>query len=236
MAHQDARRDARRDAPLAPIIILIVILLIVIILVGCGAPASSDLAVVRVTVAAASTQTAVRASELVQGLTQTPVDVALTYMAPTLEMAGLERLPQYAITANADSERGSPDWSALQAIGEPDTLECVDAVTAWEPAVQNGQGILTVAFADLVTPVQVNVYESFNPGYVTAVEILDVYGELHAIYQAVPTPTAVCPRVLTIPLEGNVDYRANVVIIHLDQATAPGGWAGIDAVQLLGTR
>jgi hypothetical protein len=217
------------------IIFLIAIMLIVIILVGCGPP-TNDLAIVRVTVAAASTQTAVRAAELVHGLTQTPVDVALTYMAPTLEMAGLEHLPQYAITANSDSERGSPGWSALQAIGEPNTLECVDAVTAWEPAVQNGQGILTVAFAQLVTPVQVNVYESFNPGYVTAVEILDVYGELHAIYQAAPTPTPICPRVLTIPLEGSVDYRANVVIIYLDQATAPGGWAGIDAVQLIGTR
>jgi hypothetical protein len=213
----------------------LLVILVVMILVGCGEPAN-DLAIARVTVAAASTQTAVRASELVYALTQTPVDVALTAMAPTLEMAGLESLPQYAMTANADSERGSPEWSALQTTGEPNTLECGDAGTAWEPSLPYSLAALTAAFSELVTPVRVNVYESFNPGYVTSVEILDVYGELHSIYQAEPAPTAICPRVLTIPLEGQVDYRANVVIIRLDQRTNPGGWSGIDAVQLIGTR
>ena len=227
------QRTARLGAPLALVVILLVMLLI-----GCGGGVSrteDELAVVRVTVAAASTQTAVRAAELVGALTQTPVDVAMTAMAPTLAMAGMEQLPQWAITASASSERGSPEWSALQVTGEPNTLECIDAETAWESAEPNTVSALTVAFSQLVTPERVNIYESFNPGYVTSVEIRDVYGELHMIYQAEPAPTVICPRMLTIPLE-NVDYRANVVIVTVNQMNAPGGRSAIDAVQLIGTR
>lgn len=219
-------------APLAPVIILIVM-----ILVGCGGERpENDLAIVRVTIAAASTQTAVRAAELVGALTLTPVDLAMTQMAPTLEMAGMEQLPQYAITASASSERGGLEWSALQATGEPNTLECGDAETAWESAEPNTISALTVVFAQLVVPERVNIYESLNPGYVISVEIQDVYGEFHSVYQAEPGPSTICPRVLTILIEGEIDYRANVVIIHVGQATAPGGRTGIDAVQLIGTR
>jgi len=207
----------------------------VTILVGCGGGAMNDLPVVRVTVAAAATQTAVWAAGQIQALTQTPADVAMTAMAPTLLMAGLEALPQYAITANASSERGSPEWSAVQATGEPDTLVCGDAESAWESSDPNTVSALTVGFADLVRPERVNIYESFSPGFVESVEIVDVYGERHSIYQAETGLAAVCPRILTIPVE-NSDYRANVVIVWVNQSGNPNGRSGIDAVQLIGTR
>jgi hypothetical protein len=190
--------------------------------------------VAQATIDAASTQVSVGYSEIPALLTLTPREGLLTSAAPTLSLSGHQEVRQWAASAQADSEFGSPEWAAVQAAGAPNTSACGDFRTAWASALPNGPGVLTLLYAQLVTPTFVNVFQSFNPGFITQVELVDVYGERHAIYQATPQPVGQCPFVLVIPVEA--DYASNTVIVTVDQTTSPGGWNQIDAVELVGIK
>lgn len=141
-------------------------------------------------------------------------------------------LRQWASTAQASSEYGNPDWSAGQATGAPDTLECGDTPTAWAAYHPDTVEWLEVGFATPVTPIEINIYESFSPSQIVHVEILDTQGTYHEAYSAEPKATA-CPSTLTISVPG-ADYRATKVKITVDQSRLGLSWDEIDAVELVG--
>lgn len=161
----------------------------------------------------------------------------LEELNPTLAASDLEEARQWGITAMASSQRDTPAYAATQATGVPNTSFCGDATTAWASATPNSQSEeLTITFAAPVIPMQINIYESFNPGFVTQVRLVDVYGDTPVVYQAAPQLVLECPRVLTIDVPpGATPQQVSTIIITLDQSTAPS-WAQIDAVELVGLR
>ncbi len=144
-----------------------------------------------------------------------------------------ETITQWATFALASSEYTPSDWSAEQAMGEPDTFECGDQVTAWASADSDTEETILLGYDELVYVTQINIYQTYNPDQVTAVDLVDEKGDFVPVYEGTPTAVAdTCPYVLSIPLDG--DILADGVRITLDQSQLGLGWNEIDAVELVG--
>ena len=138
---------------------------------------------------------------------------------------------QWAITAVASSEYTDSSWNATQTTGEPTITECGDNGYAWASEAFDTLEWLEVSYTTPVIPVQVNIYETFNPGQIVKVELLDVDNIYHEVYTAKVQARA-CPGVLTIDIS-SADYQAISVRVTVDQSVVRN-WAEIDAVELVG--
>jgi len=215
------------------VIVLIVLFLIIFISVP-GQGGVVSVPVLQVTLNAASTQTNVPYPTLAAQLSQTPVDAVATFIAPTFALQGAVEVRQFAASARADSERDRVYWSAAQATGPVNSDKCGDTRTAWSTTEPTSQGALTLYFAQLVRPTEARIHQNFNPGYITRVDLIDLYGKPRTIYEAVPQPNPQCPFVLVIPIK-DADYATNSMVIYVDQSGSATGWNEIDAVELFGT-
>ncbi len=163
------------------------------------------------------------------GPVETPPQAEPT-VAPT-EPAAAGIVRQWAVGAVASSEYSSPDYSAEQATGAPDTPECGDIETAWASEDSDGVDWLEVRFATAVVPTEINIYETHSPGFITKVEVRDEAGLYHTVWEGMPREVEECPRVFAVPV-GGVGARVHTVRISLDQTD--GYWNEIDAVELVG--
>ena len=144
-----------------------------------------------------------------------------------------EPIRQWASTASASSEYGSESWSAMQAVGEPDTTECGTSVYSWASSTIDGIQWLEVGFDTSVTPTQINIYETAYPGQVVNVEVRDESGNLQTVWTGETYVDDQCPRVFTVDVTG-VDYKVTAVRVSLDQSAA-NYWSELDAIELVGT-
>ena len=171
--------------------------------------------------------------------------LALTMMACSLfgRIAGEEKavepieksqtlIRQWASSAHASSEYDNPDWSAQQATGVPDTLECGDEPSAWASLGDITIEWLEVRYDTPVLPTEINIYESHTPTQVVRVEMLDTQGTYHEVYTAKPKITD-CPYILSIPVQ-ETNYQTVGVKITVDQSQVGLPWDEIDAVELVG--
>jgi len=216
---------------------LVIVLVVVVLFIFFSLPSQGgkvSLAVFQTTLDAASTQNNIPYPTLVARLSQTPFDAVITHTAPTIMLQGFVEIRQFAASAHADNERDHVYWSAAQATGPANTEQCGDARTAWSTLEPTSVGTLNLYFAQLVLPTEVRVHQTFNPGYVTRVDLADIYGKTHTIYEAVPQINPQCPFVLVIPVK-DADYATNTVTVYLDQSGSTSGWDQIDAVELIGT-
>ncbi|MCC6905246.1 MAG: hypothetical protein IT326_05330, partial [Anaerolineae bacterium] len=160
------------------------------------------------------------------------MEPTLTAMAGQLPSMGADgSLRQWAIAATASSEYGSDSWSAMQATGAPNTLECGDITTAWASGSGSGVDDLTLTYAVPVTATGIEIHQTYNPGSIVRVEVIDLNGAATEVYSAQPAASAACPEVLQIAVQ-NVP-TVNTVKIYLDQSVI-GSWNEIDAVELIG--
>jgi hypothetical protein len=142
-------------------------------------------------------------------------------------------IDQWATSATASSEYGNPDWSAMQATGVPDTLECGDLPTAWASSESDTVEYLDLGYDIPVIPVEVNIVQTHSPNQVLFVDLLDTEGEYHPIYLGEPYEETECPYTLSILVE-DADYQAVGMRITIDQSEVPAPWNEIDAVELIG--
>jgi hypothetical protein len=212
-----------------------VVLLVGAVIVLNRTESDNQVDVVQLTLNAVSTESSRYVPTLASNLTRTPVQAAVTAAAPTLALSGRREIRQYAASAEATSERDPLAQGAVQAVGPPNTPGCGDYRSAWATADANGTGALTLLYPELVTPTAVVVYETYNPGFVTRIDVVDVYGEVHTIYQAQPRAQSQCPYTLIVRVE-DADYEGNRVVVYVDQTTSGGGWNEIDAVELIGVK
>jgi len=167
---------------------------------------------------------------------QTPTAAAQVEDKPAREnRSGI--IYQWAMSAEASSEFSSPEWSAEQAVGPPDSPGCGDYQFSWASAASDSIDTLTVRFPILVYPLEIIIHESFNCDQVTKVEVQDperlgYYTVLQKNPVQVDRP---CPYELIVPVEG-IDFLTNTVRITVDQSQLGLGWNEIDAVQLIGVK
>jgi len=141
------------------------------------------------------------------------------------------QINQFASKASATSQYGVSDWSAAQATNAPDVMTCSDNKKAWASASSNGVDTLTVAFTTPLSPLQINIYETYNPGSITSIDLIPADGS-----KPIPVPNSAdkgtaCPGVFSVKTVANTLISG--VAIHLDQ-TKSVSWDEIDAVEMIG--
>jgi len=120
----------------------------------------------------------------------------------------------------------------MQATGERNTFKCGDFITAWAAASNDGVQWLELGYTTPVVPSLITIFESYNPGAIIKVEVRDLAGSLHTIWEGDPELKYTCPSIVNIHIS-NIDFKINSVLITLDQ-NAFLLWDEIDAVELVG--
>jgi hypothetical protein len=176
------------------------------------------------------------ATQSVMTLTATGPDLeTLNAMVPTLQ-AGITEVAgqgeQWAVSAAASSQYGDTSWSAMQATGAPNTAVCADQVTAWASQSPGTVETLQLVYAMPVIPQRIDIYQTYHPGTVVRVEVIDEAGVSYVVYEGQAIPIDQCPFVMSVKVSG-VQARVRTVIITIDQSTV-NDWSEIDAVMLVG--
>ena len=124
-----------------------------------------------------------------------PEDVALVEDVPGRVLSG--QLEQFATSATASSEYTSTEWSAAQATGAPNTFSCSDIETSWAPSTSGiAPEWLEVSFAVAVNATGLAVYETYNSGFITQIDLIEPGGTYHTIWTG--TDTTGCPGEFTL--------------------------------------
>jgi hypothetical protein len=144
-------------------------------------------------------------------------------------------IAQWAIAARASSQYGNPDWSASQAIGEPDVAECGDSPLAWASRGENTVEWLELTYEIPVYPTRITIIQNFNPSQVVEVQMIATDGSKYIAWEGYAEYVDFCPDYMEITLDMFKKIKINKLRITIDQRELNLGWNEIDAVQLVGT-
>jgi hypothetical protein len=168
--------------------------------------------------------------------TYTPLTGSVLAVTPSPAVAiiptGPGEISQFASRATASSQYSLPSWSAMQAAGAPNTSACSDNPSAWASLKSNSIDWLLLSYDRPVIPTRIVIYQNYNPGAVSLVEVLDDAGNSITVYQAAPAIASRCPSQLAIEVK-DVNTPVKTVRVTVDQSRH-NGWNEIDAVQLIG--
>jgi hypothetical protein len=121
------------------------------------------------------------------------------------------------------------------ALGEPDTFECGDQVTAWASQESDTEEWLELGYAVPLYVTGIVIHQSYNPTQVTKIELIEPNGSIHEVYSGDPVDKGSnCPYKTVLSWENPLNYPVEAVRITVDQSVLGIGWAEIDAVQLSG--
>ncbi len=143
---------------------------------------------------------------------------------------------QWATQAQASSSLyHDPDrYSPSKMLGRPDVYpEHKDAHDAWCPEYPDSWWVwLTLGYSEAVIAEKIEVYETFNPGAISQVHLIDEYGLLHPVWQGEAGPKGEQARIFTVH-NIQVDVPVTGILLTLQPDQVPG-WNQIDAVSLTG--
>jgi sugar lactone lactonase YvrE len=140
-------------------------------------------------------------------------------------------LRQWASEASASSFY-APDYDPAGATGPPDVQGCQDSPAAWASADPNGLETLELGYRTPVFAVGLVVHQSYNPGFISQIEVLDERGGASVVYRAEPRLVEPCPLALEVDFAQTL---TRIVAVRLTVDQRPGAnWSEIDAVELIG--
>lgn len=145
---------------------------------------------------------------------------------------------QWAITAKASSTYASKtgenaSWSPEQMTGEPNVKVYGDNGFAWASKEQDkGMEWVKLTFEKEVNVTEIRIKETFNPGAITKIELIDTDKNSHVVYKNTAEKRDASMQYLVASFE-KTDYKTKTVKITIDSPTVTG-WNEIDAVQLVG--
>jgi hypothetical protein len=160
-----------------------------------------------------------------------PPAVASSTVAAPRSAAAIE---QWAITARASSEYRATDYSASQATGAPNVARHGDNAKAWAPKLADGgEEWIELTFAQAVRATEVRVVQSFNPGAIVRIEVIDESDRASVVWTG-PDKSAYAKNeigtlVAKFPVTEKPIARVKLVL----DAKSVAGWNEIDAVQLI---
>ncbi len=138
--------------------------------------------------------------------------------------------PYWYIWAEKGSSTPISDWDARQAAGKPDVRAAGDDRAAWASATQDGQDEwLMLEYDRWVTPSEIHVHETYNPGALTRVTAFDLRGREIEIWKGNDPLQGKAIGVAKIQWKGN--FKTNRVKLYLASRTVRG-WNEIGAVGL----
>lgn len=146
--------------------------------------------------------------------------------------AGAGEISQFAKTASASTQYSTSGYSSNQATGAPNTAVCGDNTTAWASKASDTVDWLLLTYDQPVIPTRIIIYQSYHPGAVSLVEVVDDAGKSTSVYQATAAASSACPAKLEITVK-DITTPVRSLRVTVNQ-TKHNGWAEIDAVQLVG--
>lgn len=150
-----------------------------------------------------------------------------------------DTLGQWAIDAEASStyadHTGKDTWSAEQMIGPPDVETYGDNGKAWTSKEQEkGVEWVKLNFDKPVNASEVRVRQTYNPGAIIKIELIDTKGKTHTVWEGLDKTKYEADRISYFFAKfDKTDYKTKSVRITLATNSIPG-WKEIDAVQLVG--
>jgi len=144
-------------------------------------------------------------------------------------------LDQWASSViNYSTQYDTPDFSAEQALGAPNTNEYGDFETAWAPLNRNGTTeYITLGYTTPVYATGVVVRETYGNGFVTQIDLIDTNNTQHIIWSETDTSQPGSPVNFEISF-AETAYRVKGVKVTVDTDHNADTWEEIDAVQLRG--
>jgi hypothetical protein len=128
------------------------------------------------------------------------------------------------------SQYRDTDYAASHALGPPDVYPAAgDLPNAWAPlAADGGIEFIEVGFAEARRMNGLEIFETFNPGAITQVELIGVDGRRWTVYQGSPARMAVAAY------QRKIDFACTsvpvvAVRVTMDTRAVPG-WNEIDAI------
>lgn len=138
-------------------------------------------------------------------------------------------IEQWASQATASAEY----HPATDAVGEQDAWLC-QSDKAWTSDYDDHTvQWLEVTFDTPVVPNELDIYQSYNAGQISKVEVLDVDGAYHEVYAGEPSQSPNCPDVFVLGFGEDFTFTITGAKITVDQSQ--NGQTYIDAVSLVGT-
>ncbi len=139
--------------------------------------------------------------------------------------------------AQAAINAKGPGWSPAQATGAPDAYELPtggDRQSAWASQSQDDQAEwLELVYAKRVNAIGVDIYETFNPGAVHKVTVVEPGGIEKTGWEGTdPTPAAIAGGKGISRIRFDQPIQADRILLHLDSVCVKG-WNEIDAVGLV---
>jgi hypothetical protein len=150
---------------------------------------------------------------------------------------------QWAIVADASSSYAGEkadkkaSWSPNQMTGKPNVESYGDHGEAWAPKDPN-KGIewVKVTFPKSVNATDVRIRQTYGPGAIIKVELIDDKGSSHTVWEGVDKTKYEPDKIkYFVASFDKTAYKTKVVKITLATNSVPG-WNEIDAVQLVGTK
>jgi hypothetical protein len=147
---------------------------------------------------------------------------------------GADPRGQWAATAQASSEYRSASFSAARATGAPDVQSYGDNGNAWATKLADAPDEwIELAFVQPIRATEVRVRQTFNPGAIVRVDLIDSDNLSQTVFQGTDTNvylrTTIGWFVVKFPTTSKPVVR---VRLSLDSLTVRG-WNEIDAVQLV---
>lgn len=127
------------------------------------------------------------------------------------------------------------NWSAVQALGSPNTFSCGDIVTAWASSTTDSRREFLVLGIPTVFDVnKIEIFETWNPGAIDTVYVRNAISGLWIeVYRTTAIANPICPTSKIINF-APLTYPINAVRIAINSPAVPS-WNEIDAVAVSGS-
>ncbi|RUS77849.1 hypothetical protein EGW08_014401 [Elysia chlorotica] len=136
---------------------------------------------------------------------------------------------------NFSSQYNNSTWSATQALGQPKVYpQHGDFHGAWAQGAIDENQYIELEFDVPVCPTAINIYETYNPGAVTAIKFMDSKGKWDTLWSTTKTLVLTQSRIFSPPLK---DTTSTTTQVRIEMNCKPARtWCEIDAVELVGIR
>lgn len=152
-----------------------------------------------------------------------------------------DTLGQWAIDAEAsssyagDKPQKGASWAPDQLTAKPDVEHYGDDGKAWASLEQDkGLEWVKLTYPKAVFATEVRVRQTYNPGAIIKVELIDDNGKSHTVWEGVDKTKYEKDKIQYLKVSfDKTTYKTKIVKITLATNSVPG-WNEIDAVQLVG--
>jgi len=151
----------------------------------------------------------------------------------------VRQFADHVIAVSSEGQAGGGDrWTAVQALGAPDTNSYADLDTAWSPRERNASGgaqaeeHLELGFRRPVRATGFVIHETFGKGFVRRVDAIDTSGNVHLLWSGIDSSASEISA-FSISLDQPTDYLVHGLKIWVD-IDHTSDWEQIDAVELIG--